>query len=101
MKARLVEESINEFHQSGDPIKSLDLGIHSIYQYIENICKENELDSYKFWEDHTEQMAQQYSKYDLYEILMNAVENLPLDKQILFIKDGINEWIKNNGTFNI
>ena len=101
MKARLVEESINEFHQSGDPIKALDLGVHNVYEYVGRTCKENNLNPEQFWEDHVEYLVQGHSEYDLYEIIMEIVGDLVLDKQINFIKSDLESWVKSKGAFNI
>lgn len=86
------------FEKNKDPKKSLKIGKNrwkSISEYVNEKLQEKNLNSEDFWNEWNNMMEELYDKSDLLEFIHNILDNTSIDYQIDFIKNDLEEYIKN------
>lgn len=89
-----LQESQN-FERGQDPKKSLDLGIKNFFDYVRLRIKEAGLDSSDFWEERYD-YAREEDGADILDELYNVLLKTPIDYQISYMKDKVDDFIENN-----
>jgi len=96
MKAISVNE-VQNFERGIDPKASMKIGkqrFKDFEDYVEQKCKKHKLDSDDFWNEWNDMKASSCDTNDLIEDLQEAIRNTPIDYQIQWISDDLNQWLE-------
>jgi uncharacterized short protein YbdD (DUF466 family) len=89
MRAKFIYE---KFKKESDPIKDMNVGIKDYEDYIQKILKNEGYDVDEYWEWFNDTILDMNRPSDLLEMLMEVMKHTPLEYQIEWAHDSLEEW---------
>ena len=91
MRAKFINE---DFKQDSDPVKDMNVGLKDYEDYVNKTLKNEGYDKDEYWDWFYDTIIDMNSERDLLEMLMDVMKHTPLEYQIEWAQDSLEEWRK-------